>query len=153
MELSPDDVSRLSRLLPGDIGDYNGKVFRPSAAVAARVAEILSNPSWREKVAAPAPDLISFRQAVIGLRHVGFIDDDGALAWARREALPAVIRQMIARLPAEQRVDAEITALTMTEVRRDNPLIAMAAAALLPDATQTERDAARDGYFRAWAQI
>lgn len=99
------------------------------------------------------PNKIKIRQCIIGMKNADWITPAEARAWAERNALPSFINALIEHLPEGQQDDAYITALTMTEVERNNPLIEAAATILLPDATPAERTQAIDAFFISWAQI
>ena len=101
----------------------------------------------------PVPSQISFRQCVIGMLMGEIITPQEADDWSARAALPQFVSATIDTLPEEQRLFARITARTMTEVERSNPLIEAAAAIKMPNATPEERSEAADNYFRAWKAI
>lgn len=101
----------------------------------------------------PVPANISFRQLVLGLKRGGFISREEALAWSRREALPATVQAVIANMPAEQGEEAEITALTMIEAQRSDPLLAAAAQAHMPELTSAELEDLLDQSFRDWSKL
>lgn len=127
---------------------------RIDARTGQRTTVTVDNPAPPAAELNRPPSEITFRQLVLGMLAAELISGQEADDWsADRNAFPAIISAIIDALPSRQRLPALITARTMTTVERTNALIAAAAAVQLPDASQEERDAARDAYFAAWAQI
>jgi hypothetical protein len=90
----------------------------------------------------PVPDVISRRQLLIALAAAGVVSAEEALAAAQTGAVPAAIAAIFDLLPAGQALAARITWATMTEVYREDPLIAAIVAAGVATADQV------DGLFR-----
>lgn len=119
-----------------------------------------SGRTWREP-ALITPDLarrratmrVSFRQLVLGLLRDGWIDAAAAEAWATRSAIPAPLLAVMDTMPESDRPAARITALTMAEAHRLDPLLVAAAGAAMPTATPEERDAALDIAFDIWRTL
>lgn len=72
----------------------------------------------------PVPEMISFRQLVLGLLGSGFLTAEQALAAAETRARPPQLDAIIATLPEDAALAARITWATMTEARRADPLFA-----------------------------
>ena len=155
-QYSPGELDLMSRAEKLAIGVY--EVERPDVPAGkhatawsyAVVGDVVVGTPTLEDI---PPGPVTFRQAVIGLKHQGLITEVEAEAWASRTALPALVLNVIATLPLEQQSDARITSLTMTTVEPDNPLIAVAAANQMPTGTPEERKALADSYFRNWRAI
>ena len=72
---------------------------------------------------------ISPRQMLLALTAQGMITQAEALAAAQQGAIPAAIAEAFAGLSPEAEFAAAITWARMTEVERDNPLVALLGAA------------------------
>ncbi len=79
--------------------------------------------------AVPVPRVITRRQLLIALAAAGFISAEEALAAAQTGTVPTAIAAIFDLLPAGQALAARITWATMTEVYREDPLIAAIVAA------------------------
>jgi hypothetical protein len=77
----------------------------------------------------PVPRVITRRQLLIALAASGVVSAEEALAAAQTGAVPAAIAGIFDLLPAGQALAARITWATMTEVYREDPLIAAIVAA------------------------
>jgi hypothetical protein len=95
----------------------------------------------------PVPRVITRRQLLIALAAAGFISAEEALAAAQTGAVPAAIAGIFDLLPAGQALAARITWATMTEVHREDPLIAAIVAAGVATAEQV------DELFRVAAEM
>lgn len=101
----------------------------------------------------PAPRTVTFRQFLLGLMGAEWVSAAEAEAWAARSALPASVTAVIAALPEAQRPAARVTALTMTEVDRADPLVIAAATAAMPGASEPEVLAALEAAFAEWSAL
>jgi len=88
--------------------------------------------------AVPVPGVITRRQLLIALAAAGFISAEEALAAAQTGAVPAAIAGIFDLLSAEEALAARITWATMTEVYRQDPLIAAIVAAGVATAEQVD---------------
>jgi hypothetical protein len=86
----------------------------------------------------PVPRVISRRQLLIALAAAGFISAEEALAAAQTGAVPTAIASIFDLLPAEQALAARITWATMTEVYREDQLIAAIVAAGVASTEQVD---------------
>ncbi|HRA69196.1 MAG TPA: hypothetical protein PL187_24430 [Caldilinea sp.] len=100
-----------------------------------------------QSIQSPVPASVSRRQLILGLAGLGMITGEDALAAAQTGAVPVGIDAYFSMLPDDQALAARITWASMTEARRDHPLIA--ALALANGLSSVEIDDA----FRAWALI
>jgi hypothetical protein len=94
-----------------------------------------------------APDVISRRQLLIALAATGFTTAEEALAAAQTGAVPTAIAAIFDLLRAEQAPAARITWATMTEVYREDPLMA---AIVVAGVASTEQE---DELFRVAAGV
>jgi len=93
------------------------------------------------------PRVISRRQLILALHGAGLITAEEALAAAKTGDVPAAIDAVFAQLPPDQALAARVTWASMTEVRRDHPLIEAVIAAGLATAEQV------DALFRTAASL
>jgi len=100
-----------------------------------------------EPAAEPVPSVISRRQLLIVPAAAGFTSAEEALAVAQAGVIPAAVGAIFDMLPAEQALAARITWATMTEVYREDPLIAAIVAAGVATSEQV------DALFRAAARV
>lgn len=106
--------------------------------------------------AMPAPtnsSRVTFRQLLLGLMADEWITAAEAETWASRSALPSIVEGAIASLPADDRPAARVTAHTMTEAYRTDPLLVAAATAAMPEADAEQVAAALDASFDAWSEL
>ncbi len=73
---------------------------------------------------------LTIRQFIIALAQAGFITPAEALAAATVRTIPAAIAAVFSGLPADQKLGAEITFGLMTQVSRNEPLVAACAASM-----------------------
>lgn len=95
----------------------------------------------------PVPVSVTRRQLILGLAAMRIITDEEGLAAAQIGTVPAAIEGYFATLPDGEAYAARITWATMTEARRDHPLIAALAVTLGLSSEQI------DDAFRAWAAV
>lgn len=113
---------------------------------------------FHERQANPFPHTITFRQLVIRAAIDQWITPEDALAWSRRAEIPAIMAAVIATLTPEQQVVANVTAATMVEAQRSDPLLAAIAGEAIAVAigsapSESDLDDALDAFFRAAAQL
>jgi hypothetical protein len=96
---------------------------------------------------APVPGVITRPQLLIALAASGVVSAEEALAAAQTGAVPAAIAAIFDLLSAEEALAARITWATMTEVYREDPLIAAIVAAGVATSEQV------DALFRAAARV
>jgi len=95
----------------------------------------------------PVPIAISRRQLLLALYGEKLITAEEAIAAAKTGEVPAAIDAAFAQLPPDQALAARVTWASMTEVRRDHPLIEAVIAAGLATAEQV------DALFRTAATL
>lgn len=93
----------------------------------------------------PIP-VLTKRQFLIGLALGGFITASEAVAAAATGTPPAAISAVFDTLSADDKMAAQVTFASMTQVARDEPLVAACAASM------GLTDAQVDDFFRASAQ-
>lgn len=76
------------------------------------------------------PQIITRRQFLIAAGLAGYISQQEALAAAQDGSIPVSILTYFGTLPSEQQFAAKVTWATMTQVGRNEPLLAACAAAL-----------------------
>lgn len=92
----------------------------------------------KEQTTTPVPTTITFVQLLRQAAGTWFTAAE-ARTWARREALPARVQEVLDSLPTEDdKLDAELTLLALTAIDRDNPLLVMIAQAYGADVTVLE---------------
>lgn len=87
----------------------------------------------------PPPDEVSARQFRVAAAAQGYITEAEAEAWASRNALPALVIDVIAALPQADQFAARMAALDMTVAHRLDPIVTLALS--VADATPADRDA------------
>jgi predicted esterase len=86
----------------------------------------------------PTPLAVSRRQLILALHGAGLITDEEALAAAQTGEVPSVIDAAFAKLPPKEALHARVTWASMTEVRRDHPLVEAVIDAGLATAEQVD---------------
>lgn len=134
-----------------------GRVIRitdaPDNALRAKLEADGVQPDSAPTQPAAAPSSVTMRQLLLGLMRDGWITAAEAEAWAERNALPAAVEGVIAAMPEADRTAARVTAYTMTEARRADPLLVGAARAAMPEATDAEIAATLEAAFATWSTL
>lgn len=134
-----------------------GRVIRisdvPDNALRALLEADGVQPAPAPTMPAAAPSSVTMRQLLLGLMRDGWITAAEAEAWASRNALPAAVEGVIAAMPDALATAARVTAYTMTEARRDDPLLVGAARAAMPEATDAEIAATVKAAFATWSTL
>lgn len=87
------------------------------------------------------------RQLFIGMAAAGFVTQEEAVDAARTGAIPALVEAAVASLPPLEQTAARVTWARMTQVVRNDPLVALMGSA----AGQTPEQI--DAFFEAFATV
>jgi len=123
-----------------DVEEHGRIIFEAASAIPpAPAPDTASNPK-------PVPEAISFAQLLIGLVSEQWITETAGEEWLQG-ILPSAVLVTINLLPREQQFAAKARAARPSEIRRDDPLVGMMAAA------QGKTVEEVDDFFRTYASV